>query len=32
MNIKQAKEQIKQAVNAYRQKDEFGEYVIPVER
>ena len=32
MNIKQAKKQIKQAVNAYRQKDEFGEYVIPVVR
>lgn len=31
MNIKQAKEQIKQAVDAYRQKNEFGEYVIPVE-
>ena len=32
MNIKQAKEQIKQAVNAYRQKNDFGEYVIPIER
>ena len=31
MNIKQAKEQIKQAVNAYRQKNDFGEYVIPIE-
>ena len=32
MNIKQAKEQIKQAVNAYRQKNELGEYVIPLDR
>ncbi len=32
MNIKQAKEQIRQAVNAYRMKNEFGEPVIPVER
>ena len=32
MNIKQAKEQIREAVNAYRQKNEFGEYVIPIER
>ena len=32
MNIKQAKEQIKQAVEAYRVKNEFGEPVIPVER
>ena len=32
MNIKQAKEQIKQAVEAYRAKNEFGEPVIPVER
>ncbi|MBQ6373656.1 MAG: AAA family ATPase [Clostridia bacterium] len=32
MNIKQAKEQIKQAVDAYRVKNEFGEPVIPVER
>ena len=32
MNIKQAKEQIKQAVNAYRQKNEFGEPEIPIER
>ena len=32
MNIQQAKEQIRQAVSAYRQKNEFGEYVIPVER
>ena len=32
MNIKQAKEQIAQAVDAYRVKNEFGEPVIPVER
>ena len=32
MNIKQAKEQITQAVNAYRMKDEFGNYIIPIER
>ena len=32
MNIKQAKEQIVQAVDAYRVKNEFGEPVIPVER
>ena len=31
MNIKQAKEQIAQAVNAYRMKDEFGRYIIPIE-
>ena len=31
MNIKQAKEQIKQTVDAYRQKNDFGDYVIPVE-
>ena len=32
MNIKQAKEQIKQAVNAYREKNELGEPIIPIER
>ena len=32
MNIKQAKEQIKQAVNAYREKNELGEPIIPLER
>lgn len=32
MNIKQAKEQIKNAMTAYFTKDEFGGYVIPVER
>ncbi|MCH5188260.1 MAG: AAA family ATPase [Oscillospiraceae bacterium] len=32
MNIKQAKEQIKNAVTAYFTKDEFGSPVIPVER
>ncbi len=31
MNIKQAKEQIKNAMTAYFTKDEFGSYVIPVE-
>lgn len=32
MNIKQAKEQIKNAITAYFTKDEFGGYVIPTER
>lgn len=32
MNIKQAKEDIKNAVAAYLTKDKFGNYVIPVER
>ena len=32
MNIKQAKEQIKQAVNAYREKNAIGAPVIPLER
>lgn len=32
MNIKEAKEQIKNAVTAYFSKDEFGSYVIPIER
>ena len=32
MNIKQAKEQIKNAITAYFTKDEFGGYVIPIER
>lgn len=32
MNIQQAKEQIKQAVNAYREKNELGEPIIPIER
>ena len=32
MNIKQAKEQIKNAVTAYFTKDQFGNYVIPVEK
>ena len=31
MNIKQAKEQIKNAMTAYFEKDEFGEYLIPEE-
>ena len=32
MNIKQAKEQIKNAITAYFTKDKFGEYVIPIEK
>ena len=32
MNIKKAKEQIKNAVRAYFTKDEFGNYIIPTER
>ena len=32
MNIKQAKEQIKNAMVAYFTKDEFGNYVIPIEK
>lgn len=32
MNIKQAKEHIKNTVNLYLKKDEFGEYKIPVVR
>lgn len=32
MNIKQAKEYIKDSVNLYLKKDEFGEYRIPVVR
>jgi len=32
MNIKQAKQQIKNAMTAYFTKDEFGRYAIPVER
>lgn len=32
MNIKQAKEQIKNAITAYLTKDEFGGYIIPIER
>ncbi len=32
MNIKQAKEQIKNAMKAYFCKDEFGRYLIPIER
>ena len=31
MNIKQAKEQIKNAMTAYFTKDEFGNYIIPIE-
>lgn len=32
MNIKQAKEYIKNSVNLYLKKDEFGEYQVPVVR
>ena len=32
MNIKQAKEQIKNAMTAYFTKDEFGNYRIPIEK
>lgn len=32
MNIKQAKEQIKNAVIAYFSKDEYGNYYIPIEK
>lgn len=32
MNIKQAKEQIQNAMKAYFTKDTFGNYVIPIER
>ena len=32
MNISKAKEQIRNAVRAYLTKDEFGNYVIPVEK
>ncbi len=32
MNIKEAKEYIKDTVNAYLKKDEFGDYRIPVEK
>ena len=32
MNIKEAKEQIKNAMTAYYTKDQFGGYVIPIEK
>ena len=32
MNIKQAKEQIQNAMKAYFTKDTFGNYLIPIER
>ena len=32
MNIKEAKQQIKNAMTAYFTKDEFGSYIIPIER
>ena len=31
MNIKEAKEQIKQTINAYREKNELGAAIIPIE-
>ena len=32
MNIKEAKQEIKNAMTAYFTKNEFGEYVIPASR
>ena len=32
MNIKQAKDEIKNAIRAYFTKNEYGEYVIPIEK
>ncbi|NLW70771.1 MAG: AAA family ATPase [Eubacteriaceae bacterium] len=32
MNIKQAKQQVENAIRAYLQKDEYGTYVIPAEK
>ena len=32
MNIKRAKQEIKNSIAAYLQKDEFGEYQIPAVR
>ena len=32
MNIKEAKEQIKNAMTAYFTKDQFGNYKIPIEK
>lgn len=32
MNIEQAKNQVKYTVISYLSKDEFGEYIVPVER
>ncbi|MCI2056961.1 MAG: MoxR family ATPase [Oscillibacter sp.] len=32
MNIKEAKDQIKNAMTAYFTKDEFGNYVVPIEK
>lgn len=32
MNIKEAKDQIKNAMTAYFSKDEYGDYLVPVER
>ena len=32
MNIKDAKQQIKNTITAYLSKNEYGEYAIPLER
>lgn len=32
MNIKEAKEQIKNAITAYFTKDEYGNYIVPIEK
>lgn len=32
MNIKEAKEQIKNAMTAYFRKDKFGNYLLPPEK
>ena len=32
MNIKQSKEQIQNAMKAYFTKDQFGNYIIPIEQ
>ena len=32
MNIKDAKQQIKNTITAYLHKNEYGEYAIPLER
>ena len=32
MNIKEAKQQIENAMRSYFTKDEFGKYIIPIER
>lgn len=32
MNVKEAKQQIKNAMIAYFSKDEYGNYIIPIEK